>query len=202
MSDNDLFGRPSTSDDGQRSEHDRYYTPSWMTEALRRYHPIDPTATILEPCAGDGAIARVFEAAGHHVLTNDLDRRQPAQLGYDATAAALWQVVARSPGVSVVVTNPPFNHALQILQRAIAAVPLVAMLLRKTFLEPTEERGEFLRQHPPTRILGLQRHSFRGQGNDSVSCDWMIWEAFPNRSLPPIVVVPDARPVKVRRRRA
>lgn len=195
----DLFGGVSTIDTGLRSDHDFYETPAWMTRALLRAHPaillgpaIHPAigrgpAAILEPCCGRGAIVRELQAAGALVFTNDLDRRHGAMTHCDATRAGYWTV--KAPAVEWVVTNVPFNVAfpLLVLAHGFARVG-VALLLRKTFLEPTEERGAWLALHPPTRIVGLPRHNFRGAGSDSVSCDWFIWEHTPDRSLPPVVI--------------
>jgi hypothetical protein len=48
--------------------------------------------------------------------------------------------------------------------------------VRKTFLEPTHDRGPWLQEHPPVRSIGEPRYSFRGAGSDSVSCDWYVWK--------------------------
>jgi hypothetical protein len=170
----DLLGRPSKADTGQRNDHDFYETPEWMTAALLAHLPIAPGSTILEPCAGDGAIARVLTAAGHHVLTNDIDERHPGHLHYDATGP-LW-TVPELDGVDWVISNPPFNVAFPILAQAFERSRVgVAFLLRKTFLEPTKERGPWLEKNPPAMTICLPRHSFRGKGSDSVSTDWFVW---------------------------
>lgn len=61
----DLFDRPSTADTGQRNDFDFYETPAFMTRSLLHYHPLPSGSRILEPCAGDGAISRVLQAAGY-----------------------------------------------------------------------------------------------------------------------------------------
>lgn len=170
----DLFGGVSIADTGDRSALDFYPTPAFMTRSLLHFHPAIRRATVIEPCSGDGAIVRVLEAAGCTVWTNDLDRRHAADEAMDATEAAYWTLCA--PPVDWVITNPPFNVALPILQHAVRHARVgAAFLLRKTFLEPTEERGPWLMAHPPSRIIGEPRYSFRGKGSDSVPCDWMIW---------------------------
>lgn len=190
----DLFGRPSTADTGERNAHDLYQTPSWMVASLLHHQPIDRAALILEPCCGDGAIVRALQASGFsRIITNDLDERHEASRHRDATDPKFWELdtLAR---VDWVVTNPPFNVALPILEQAVILARVgVAFLLRKTFLEPTRERGPWFAIHPPTRIIGLPRHSFRGAGSDSVSTDWMIWQRRANWSLPPIVIDHDAK---------
>lgn len=188
----DLFDRPSTVDTGARNDLDYYETPSWMTKTLLHHHPLPAGARVLEPCAGDGAIARVLQAAGLHVLTNDVDPRHVTTFHLDATRPGLWDLEIGE--IDCVISNPPFNLAFQILQRAYERASMgVAFLLRKTFLEPTRARGAWLSAHPPTHIIGLPRHSFRGTGSDSVSTDWMIWaKALPTYRSPQAIVI-DAR---------
>lgn len=183
----DLFGGVSVVDTGDRSAFDYYPTPSWMTRSLLAAHPSIAGATVLEPCSGDGAIVRVLEdEAGCTVLTNDIDPRHPAQTGHDATNPAYW---AGLPYVEWVITNPPFNVAFPVLQHAVKAAHVgVALLLRKTFLEPTDERGPWLAEHPPARLIGQPRYSFRGKGSDSVSCDWYLWLRHPGTWYEPFVI--------------
>lgn len=202
----DLFGNVPTNDDGSRSQFDFYETPGFMVRSLTHHHPAIvrsmPAApalsharrapVILECCSGNDAIAVVLrEEHGLVVRTNDIDPRHPAETHEDATKPEYWQrwrgahgERQEMPAIDWVITNPPFNIALPILQLAFSVAQVgVAFLLRKTFLEPTEDRGPWLSHFPPTREIGLPRYSFRGAGNDSVSCDWMIFEHHPDRRL-------------------
>lgn len=53
----------------------------------------------------------------------------------------------------------------------------LALLLRLSWLEPTEARADFLRQYPPARVHVLPRHDFKGRGStDSVTSAWMVWD--------------------------
>lgn len=188
--DADLFGRVSTADTGERSELDFYETPRWMTLALLRHHPAIAGRTVFEPCSGRDAIADVLRATGSVVHTNDIDPRHQAQHCYDATFHVIWaRASCWNPCYQWVVTNVAFDVAFPILKLAFDHMSVgIAMLLRKSFTEPTEDRGPWLREHPPTRQICLPRHSFRGSGSDTASTDWFIWERNPDRSLPPFVV--------------
>lgn len=186
-----LFGDVSIADTGERNDFDFYPTPGFMTRSLLHFHPAIKGRTVLEPCSGQDHITTVLRAAGCPVVTNDIDRRHPAMLHLDATLGELWtcQPFDWTGCTEWVITNPPFNVAMPILEHALEHATVgVAFLLRKTFLEPTDDRGPWLQEHPPTRVIGLPRYSFRGAGSDSVSCDWMIWEKEPDRSLPPFVI--------------
>lgn len=189
----DLFGRPTIGDDGDRNAFDYYPTPGWMTRALLHHHPIRSSGAhvpyVLEPAAGDGAITRVLETQGCLVDENDLDPRHQRLYQFDARGPELWNFRSWD----WVISNLPFNVAFEIVQHAVQHATIgCAFLLRKTWLEPTDDRGPWLQAHPPTRVIGMPRYSFRGTGSDSVSCDWFVWEKEPDRTLPPIVIDFDA----------
>lgn len=187
MSGFDLFGDVSTADTGERNAFDYYPTPAWMTRSLLHFHPAIAGTRVLEPCAGGDAITNVLRAAGCDVHTNDIDtRHRGAGLHEDATNPRFWLNLPWD--IEWVITNPPFAVAFDILRLALESRFNVALLLRKTFLEPTEERGPWLAANPPTRAIGMPRYSFRGAGSDSVSCDWYLWERKPDRTLPPFVI--------------
>lgn len=190
MSGNDLFGAVSTADTGVRSDNDFYESADWQVRALIHNHRPLRGCRVLECCSGRDAVTNVLRAEGLcEVWTNDIDPRHPAQMHHDARTPEFWQLIADKGGVDYVVTNPTFVDAFPILKHAVAHARLgVAFLLRKTFTEPTVERGPWLDTFPPTRTIGLPRHKFRGEATDSVPADWFIWERDPDRRLPPIVI--------------
>jgi hypothetical protein len=50
------------------------------------------------------------------------------------------------------------------------------MLLRLSYLEPCNNRAEFLSVNPPSLIV-LPRISFTGDGKtDNVTCAWFVWD--------------------------
>lgn len=164
-----------------RRKHDQYDTEAFATETLLAcasdivgQRPAG--RTIIEPCAGEHRITNVLKAKAPwiRVFTNDLHPRMHVDAHLDATYAPCW---SQFPECEWVVTNPPFKDAFTILQQARShASEGVAMLLRLTFLEPTEERGEWLSFNPPDQVIVLPRQSFTEDGKtDSVTCAWMIW---------------------------
>lgn len=181
MPNRDLFGDVTTADSGVRSDLDFYETPAWMTRSLLLHTPeIRGGTRVLECCSGRDAIAKVLrQTRGCQVFTNDLDSRHVLASSHgDATTAEYW---AGAPHVDWIISNLPFTVAFAVLQLAFGRAH-IAFLLRKTFLEPTLDRGPWLSAHPPDRIIGLPRYAFRGAGSDSVSCDWMIWHRTPGQS--------------------
>ena len=155
-----------------KTTNEFYETPPVYTKALLRDIGILISGSVLECCSGDNAIANVLMQNGHHVTTNDIDRNRKADRCMDASKDFLWM----GEPFDWVISNPPFSKAPSIVKHAFHhATCGVAFLLRLTFLEPCQNRTDFLVNHPPN-ILVMPRHSFTGDGNvDSVTCAWFIW---------------------------
>lgn len=165
-------------DPAARRVLDYYLTPQWMTRALMRRVQLHD---VLEPCSGEDAITNELNAKGIITWTNDLDPSRPASTHLDATQRDTWEQLAPRPyrgGQPFwVVTNPPFNLADRIVPLAVEFVGNVAMVLRLSWLEPTAARQRFLEKHPPTRLIVMPRHDFKGAGaTDSVTSAWFVWE--------------------------
>lgn len=155
-----------------RRKFDQYFTPAPATAVLLSY--VDIHGAIFEPCVGDGAIAKQLATKGV-VNSNDIDPAMEANWHEDAARALFWAKF--KDRYHWVVSNPPFNRAAEIVQGAhYAATEGIAMLLRLSFLEPCENRAEFLALAPPDLLLVLPRISFTGDGKtDSVTCAWFVW---------------------------
>lgn len=154
-----------------RRRLDFYPTPEFATEILLRHVPL--SGRIFECCVGAGDIAQIVKRRGD-VMTNDIDPSRPANYHEDAAQRHIWRDVV----CDWTVTNPPFSHAPKIVPFAYEhSREGIAMLLRLSFLEPTEDRGWFLNEHPPTTLIVLPRISFTGNGKtDNVTCAWMVWD--------------------------
>lgn len=133
---------------------------------------------IWECACGDGALSRVFEAAGHKVVSTDLVNRGFGQGRIDF----LMERTLLAPNV---VTNPPFKLAKEFVLHAldIGAVK-VAMLLRIHFLE-TPKRVAMFRSTPFRGVLVFADRlpMMHGEGYDGVKLDkglicfaWFLWE--------------------------
>lgn len=162
-----------------RREFDYYPTPPWMTGALLARVPVK--GYILEPCAGLLAIATVLrEWTGVlHVETNDLDPSTPCDTHLDAARPEYWEALeGRTHNhVNAGVTNLPYDVANVIVPLAVRAMPIFATVLRLSWLEPTEQRGAFLAEYPPSNLIVMPRHDFKGRGQtDSVTSAWFVWQ--------------------------
>lgn len=165
--------------ENMRRALDKYRTPPWMTEAFKESFPAIGGGLLIDPCCGDGRMAKALEPHFHRELQNDIDRSETACCHHDDATnpgCSFWQVSgSRAYGrTSWVITNPPFAHAAEIAQRALSVTPNVALLLRMTWLEPRPNRM-WLGEHPPDYMLVLPRGSFTNGGSDMTSCAWYVW---------------------------
>ena len=170
-----------------RRHRDLYETGSAAVDALLRR--VDVGYQVIEPCAGGGAIARALVAGpgmstNRYVYKMDIDRTHTVHAVADASTV---QVPERMRSWDVV-TNPPYVDSLplRILENLHVRQGMrCAFLLRLSWLEPTPvgspkrgilPRREFMRDHPPSRVIVLPRFSYTGDGkSDSVTCFWGCW---------------------------
>lgn len=172
----------------RRRERDAYFTPLHCIAALKE---VEGEAIhgeeLVDPCCGDGRMAEVFAPRFRYLTLNDLEPKvDPQRLEAMRKAAAGAVILKRcdatipEPGLWVgcdwVVTNPPWNVASAIALHAIEyARQGVALLLRLSFLEATQER-QWLQRYPPRSIIVLPRTCFDGSGRtDSVCPAWLLW---------------------------
>lgn len=160
---------------------DLYESNALQTKALLKLVPIRGRVT--ECCAGPGAMARTLAASSliTRVITNDIDTQHPCHYHSDATKpeAIIWTEPA-----DWIVTCPPFSAAALILPLAFAlARDGVAFLLRLSYLEPCENRAEWLDDHAADFHglfpFGLPRPSYTERGADPVTTAWMVWTKRP-----------------------
>lgn len=173
-----------TIDTTARRDEDFYATPSWQTRALlKRLRGLVTwrEMTFFEPCAGDGAISSIISAETRwRVVTNDIVQRDPLVPDFllDARKPSSWDAFAKHGPLNIIGTNVPFGDAFDIVPHMHAhAEGLLFCLLRLSWVEPTIERGTWLRDHPPNHAIVLPRTDYRGNGStDSVTSAWFIWD--------------------------
>jgi hypothetical protein len=136
---------------------------------------------VLECCSGDGGMAEVLNQHGtvKEVIKNDIDENLSSDHHLDARFPAVYSKVKPT----WVVSNPPYNSAMEIIKEAYERSEQgCAFLLRLSFLEPTNDRGQWLKDHPPTSVIVLPRTSFTGdRKTDSVTVLWGIWDKVKDR---------------------
>ena len=148
-----------------RMAHDYYPTdPRLVTSLFTEAHELTriikscDTASFFEPCAGHGAIAERVERLfpGRSITTNEpypiikkFDEFRPTYQS-DATNPDLWAEMQRLGLCDVSITNPPYEGdvMLPILQNAVAYSGIAtAFLIRLGYLEPCQDRAEWLREN-------------------------------------------------------
>ncbi len=162
-----------------RRKNDAYYSAEWMTHFLLERTPYPIRGYALEPCCGEGAISNALKKRGFTVTTADIN----PVCNPDMVMNYLETDLGYLP-FDWVITNPPFSLAYPMLLKAMCEARVgVAFLLRLSFVEPTEQRGDWLEENPPTGRITLPRYSFTGDGrSDNVTAEWLVW--FKDRSLP------------------
>jgi hypothetical protein len=167
----------------ERVAFDFYETPPAVVRAfadLVRHHLRG--RHVLEPCVGDGAIARVLLAEFEcYVTTNDIDPARTANTTMDAGNVFMRRF---HTGAEVEISNPPFNQAIDIVRVGVSQMrsggtlaKWIAHLLPLNFMEPVGDRRAFLAEHPPQHRMPTERIKFRTDTNNSapISTEWVIW---------------------------
>lgn len=165
---------------------DFYETQAKLTEVLLGHLPIRfryLPDSIFECCNGNGAISKILaqKFGTDRLYTNDIDPEKPSNFHWDMAKPEGWEFLKNHPlSFDWVISNPPFSVAPLIIPHAYnCAYKGVAMLLRLSYLEPCQDRADWLKQHPPTKLIIFSpRPRFRPdtKGSDSVTVGWFIWE--------------------------
>jgi hypothetical protein len=163
---------------------DFFRTPAACVDLIL---PFLPTAgSVLEPCAGDGAIVAALRARGVDcvdAIEIDEDRAAKVRaIGGDVLcsdalgpeAAGIWQAAH-----GLILTNPPFSLAMEFVELALASQRphrgTSAFLLRLSWLA-SSKRAAFHRENPSDVYVLSRRPSFTGDGkSDSTDYAFFVW---------------------------
>ena len=157
---------------GDRQKDDFYATPSEASQQLLDVESFD--GGVYEPCCGQGHISKVLIKNGYDVESSDLVDR-----GYGKSNIDFLMEYKKRDNI---ITNPPYGRMLMkfVKQTQEIAEKKVALLLKLTFLEG-QERKEFFKECPPTRVhvfskrLSLMKN---GQSYDGgmMALAWFVWD--------------------------
>lgn len=162
----------------KRQALDFFVTPGWATEALleREVFP----GKVWEPACGDGAISRLFVAAGYRVRSTDLAVRR-----FSPSGGVDFLAQDTAPGVGSIVTNPPFARWTEFAAHALRlGVRKVALLSKVTSLEGIGRQRLFA-EHPPSRVWVFARRVNMHAGDkvgdgpaeiQGIAFSWFVWE--------------------------
>ncbi len=154
----------STNRGAERLADDLYETPPWATRALLPLLGDVAPGRILEPCAGKGKIVRVLREHWPEadISAVELDGDRAGVLEQAGATKALQRDFLQMPVAGrwdLVVTNPPFAHAQQFIERCLGVSREVCMLLRLNYLG-SDKRAAFWRATPPDVFVLPRRPSF------------------------------------------
>lgn len=159
---------------------DAYDSPSWTCDAMMG---ILPPGDVFDPCCGVGSMLAAAKRDGRGARGLEVDPARAAiarEAGHDVYVVdALSDTTWGSP--ALVVTNPPYRHALAFVEKALREVArggTVAMLPRLGFLESTA-RASFHREHPSDVYVLSRRPSFVGGKTDA--CPYGVFTYGPGR---------------------
>lgn len=153
-------------------EDEFYVTPAWGTEALLFYESFP--GRVLEPCCGDGAIAKVLRRNNYKVLCSDK---------YDRGYGIVQDFLSIKTWNDSIITNPPFDKAEELLDHAFSLRPAkVAFLLRLAFLEGQRRYRKFYDLNAPSSIiifserLSIYRASDHRNDGGTTAYAWFVWD--------------------------
>ena len=166
----------------EREVNDFYATPPIATKMLCELETF--SKNILEPCCGQGHIAKVLQEQGYNVEAMDLIDRGFGKGGVDFLQ---YNEVVDADCI----TNPPYCLAAEFVEHAMDIITdghKVAMFMKLTFLEG-QGRRELFKKYPPKTIyvsvsrLGCAKNGeFKVDKNGNLKADsavaycWYIWE--------------------------
>jgi hypothetical protein len=167
---------------------DAYFTPPQAVIAVMALERAWLPRVILDPCAGEGAFTLLMAQHGYETYANDIK-----DYGLAGCTIGDYLAMPPTPGVGGVVTNPPFQWALEFLRKAIAETDYVAVLVRANFLIEAAGRDAFFAEHPPSRVYySSQRlpmmHRYGWTGRRSTSNTpyaVAVWDRRANHIEPP-----------------
>lgn len=157
----------------ERESNDYYATDPIAAELLLDIEIIN---NVWEPACGEGHLSKVFEHAGIKVLSTDLIYR-----GYgEKEPINFLQCTNKWHGD--IVTNPPFKHAVEFIEKALELVQndaKVIMFLKLQFLEGQARKRLFTKYPPKTIYISSSRIECGMNGifmNGSAICYcWYMW---------------------------
>lgn len=166
---------------------DFFPTPPWATRALlydvlvprglvKRFH------TVWDPACGEGHM--VFPLAEHflRVYASDV-------FDYRKGFSTIGSFVGQGPDVvedipcNWVVTNPPFNLAVEFAERALNVCSTgVALLVRSAWAEGRNRYERLFRNQPPSYIaqfcdrVAMVRGRYDPNASTATAYAWFVWE--------------------------
>lgn len=157
-------------------------TPPWATRAFVRHILPDDLSgmTVWEPAANRGHMARPLSEFFGQVIASD-------KIDYGVGFPVIDFLNGPSPTdfgqkVDWVITNPPFNLALEFVKRAVDIADYgVAMFVRASWLEGKQRYEELFQPHPPAFVcpyverVPIVRGRLDKKAATQMPYAWFVW---------------------------
>lgn len=186
---------------------DWYPTPEWAIKRVLAELEHLPGGLWFEPCAGEGALVKSVRREREDVRWHLTEIREEAvdhlRAEFPEEVVVCGSALDESTcptDPSVVITNPPFSIAWELIHCLLARYPAahVVLLLRLNFLG-SEGRSQFLRDYPPDVYVLPNRPSFAHDGRtDSTEYAWLHWLPAPRARPAGRLVILPATPAEER----
>lgn len=169
-------------DQEKRRALDYYPTPTEVTHALMQFlHNEFPfyfngDLSIWEPACGEGKMSEVIKSYGHKVFSTDINHT-----GYGM--GDIDYLNHNDNTHDAIITNPPFCHSEQFIQKAITESTIVCMLLKSQYWH-AKSRYKLFKSKPPSYVLPLtwrpdflehERKAGDKKGAPTMEVAWSVW---------------------------
>lgn len=169
------------------SSLDYFPTPPWATRAFMREvlhaHLLPLTfENIWEPACGEGHMAYVLQEFSPSVLASDVHDYGRGHAVGSFTGYGL-DVMPQWPECQWVITNPPFNLAIEFAERALDEAKVgVALLLRSAWSEGRERYERLFGKRPPALIaqycerVPMVAGRYDPAAASATAYSWFVWD--------------------------
>ena len=132
---------------------DFFPTPPWAARALFEHVMPWVGGRAWEPAAGEGHMAAVLGEVCDEVYRSDVFDYGGLHAVGSFTGVGADVVACPAPRPDWIITNPPFNLAVEFAERALSeASEGVALLLRTSWLEGADRYERLFRHRPPSIV--------------------------------------------------
>jgi len=178
--------------EGTRHKDDWYKTPAKALDDLLEVWFVRGFRTpIWENACGDGVLVKKLKEMGYrYTVGSDLvNRSNGAYAVNDFLDNPYWFVDEHHIQPTTIITNPPFKHALEWVQKSLKVVTddgLVILLLKFTFLESLKRRKFFRsnRQLKYVFVYSKRLQIWKGdevkpvniRNSGTIMYAWFVWD--------------------------
>jgi len=164
-----------------KRDYDYYVTPEWVIRKLLEHRKL--YGHILDPTAGDGAIAKAIRNFGYtnpltSVEIRGVEEKKLQEFGNVFISDFLtWQPDQK---YDTIITNPPYNIAKEIIMKCFEVVSekgQIIMLMKTAYLE-SGDRYNFWHNYPVSFLYALSERPYFDDDyqTDQAAYAWFIWD--------------------------